>query len=172
MFLVPDADPLVGRLRLAHDPAARAGIGAHVTLLFPFVPPPRLDDSVLARLREQCARDPAIRGAVELRFDHLARFAGGVSYLALADPESVASKIRALAAAWPDYPPYEGLYPDSVPHLTVAHGDDPILAAAEAELASALPVVSHMRFVSLLVERDGQWHPHTKFPLEAETRAT
>ena len=32
---VPEAEPLVGELRLEHDPAAAAGVPAHVTLLSP-----------------------------------------------------------------------------------------------------------------------------------------
>jgi len=165
VFLVPEADPLVGRLRLAHDPAARAGLDAHVTLLFPFVPPESIDGAVLRRLEDQFARDPEISGDVELRFDRLARFPDGVSYLALAD-EAVKSKIRALAKAWPEYPPYEGRFPDSVPHLTVAHGDDEVLASAEVALASALPLVVTVRFASLIIEDDaGRWLEQTRFAL-------
>jgi 2'-5' RNA ligase len=165
VLLVPEADPVVGGVRLTHDPLARAGLGAHVTLLFPFAPALRIDDDLLARLREQFSRAPDIAGAIELRFDRLARFPG-VAYLALADPERVVLKIRALAAAWPEYPPYEGRFSDIVPHLTVAHGDEQALASAEAELNAALPIVATVRFASLFLgDDDGRWREHARFPL-------
>ena len=167
VLLVPEADPVVGKLRLAHDPAARAGMPAHVTLLFPFVPVARLDDAVLSRLQEQFARAPEIRGAVRMRFDRLARFPG-VSYLALADAAPVVAKIRALAEAWPEHPPYEGQFPDIVPHLTVAHGDEAVLAAAEAQLVGALPLAADIRYATLVAEDEaGRWREHTRFALDA-----
>jgi 2'-5' RNA ligase len=166
VLLVPEADPVVGKLRLAHDPAARAGMPAHVTLLFPFVPASRLDDVVLSRLKEQFARAPEIRGSVRLHFDRLARFPG-VSYLALDNAAPVVAKIRALAAAWPEHPPYEGQFADIVPHLTVAHGDEAVLAAVESELADSLPLVAELRYATLVAEDDnGHWREHTRFALE------
>ena len=161
---VPEADALVGRLRLAHDPSARAGMGAHMTLLYPFLPAAQIDDGVLARLEEQLGH----AGAVELLFDRLARFPG-VSYLALADTEAVSSKIRALAAAWPECPPYEGRFADVVPHLTVAYGDDLLLDAIEAELAPALPLLVPARTAMLAVEDAvGRWRERARFALDAD----
>jgi 2'-5' RNA ligase len=165
VLLVPEADALVGRLRLAHDPSARAGMAAHVTLLFPFLPAARLEDHVVAHLREQFQGARDISGAAELRFDRVARFPG-VSYLALSDAEVVATKIRALAAAWPECPPYEGRFADVVPHLTVACGDDDLLDAVEAELAPSLPLVAHARTALLAVEdAAGRWREHAAFNL-------
>jgi hypothetical protein len=36
---VPEAEPVVGQLRARLDRAASRGIPAHVTVLYPFVPP-------------------------------------------------------------------------------------------------------------------------------------
>ena len=36
---VPEAEPIVQALRLDHDPSARLGVPAHITLLYPFAPP-------------------------------------------------------------------------------------------------------------------------------------
>ena len=41
--------------------------------------------------------------------------------------------------AFPDYPPFEGKFPTVVPHVTVAHGDEPQLCEIEVELRIALP---------------------------------
>jgi hypothetical protein len=160
---IPEAEPIVGALRLAHDPSARAGMGAHVTLLFPFLMADRLDGPVLARLERHFAH----AGAVDLCFDRLARFPD-VSYLALADDGPVVAMIRALAAAWPECPPYEGRYPDIVPHLTVAHGDEGTLAAVDSALASAALPLWVRSAEALLVVEDaaGRWRERARFALD------
>jgi 2'-5' RNA ligase len=140
-------------------------MAAHVTLLFPFLPAARIDDGVLNLLREQFACVPATTGALELCFDRLARFPG-VSYLALKEAETVAAKIRALAAAWPECPPYEGRFADVVPHLTVAYGDEHLLETVEAELVRALPLHAHVQAATLAVEDEaGRWGEHTSIAL-------
>lgn len=157
-LLVPDAEPLVGDLRRAHDPAAFAGFGAHVTLLFPFVPAAELTAEIVAHIR--CPGGP-----LGLVFDRVARFPG-LAYLALRDPAPVVALARALAAAWPAYPPYEGKYPDPVPHLTVAHGEPAALEAVERVLAPRLPLVTSIAHVTLMVEDDAdRWHERARIPL-------
>jgi hypothetical protein len=37
-LLVPELEPLVGPWRAQYDPSAAEGVGAHLTLLFPFKP--------------------------------------------------------------------------------------------------------------------------------------
>lgn len=74
---VPEADALVGEWRAAYDPAARLGVPAHVTLLYPFLPPP-VPDAALARLAALVRAVPAWQA----RFSALADFPGGVLYLA------------------------------------------------------------------------------------------
>src|SRR5688572_1778087 len=131
MFLVPDAEPIVSHLRAAHDPAMFAGIGAHITLLFPFMPAPLVTDAVVAAVAEHFANHA--HGPIDLLFDRVERFPD-LAYLALRDPSRTIAVIRALAARWPDYPLYEGKFPEAVPHLTVAHGETAILDAVEREL--------------------------------------
>jgi 2'-5' RNA ligase len=161
VLLVPQAEPIVGALRRAHDPVASLGIGAHVTLLFPFVPAERLDDDVLARL----ARELAGWAPLRLRFDRVARFPD-VAYLALADAEMCAALIHALAAAWPECPPYEGRFTAIIPHLTIAHGDEGVLAAAEREVAPHLPLTARIERASVLVEdARGWWEERAHLPL-------
>src|SRR5687767_4218325 len=153
LLLVPEAEPLVGQLRYAHDPAAFAGIGAHITLLFPFMPAPQIDDRTIARIGAQLGRGP-----LELVFDRVARFPG-LAYLALEEPAHVIARIQALAAAWPEYPLYEGKFPTITPHLTVAHGDDQVLADVEAELGPQLPFATTLRHAQLFVEDEANvWH--------------
>jgi hypothetical protein len=68
---------------------------------------------------------------------------------------------RALAKAFPDYPPYGGRHPEVVPHLTVA--DRSAIRADEAEselraiLARSGPVASACKAVDLFENSSGIW---------------
>ena len=41
------AEPIVGRWRTRFDPAAAAGVPAHVTIIYPFLPGHDIDDNVV-----------------------------------------------------------------------------------------------------------------------------
>ena len=47
---IASAEPAVSKHRLRFDLPASEGVPAHVTVLFPFVPPIDVDDEVIARL--------------------------------------------------------------------------------------------------------------------------
>src|SRR5207247_1798174 len=49
---VPEAEPLVGPWRARYDAAAQTGVPAHVTLLYPFLPPDRIGPETLRGLTE------------------------------------------------------------------------------------------------------------------------
>ena len=112
------------------------GIPAHVTLLGPFMPPELIDDAVLAQLRAVSARHDAI----DLALTSVRRFPG-VLYLGLEPEHGCRALADDLAAAFPEYPPYEGQFERVVHHVTIARDLD-----AEAdrevtmELARALPI--------------------------------
>src|SRR5687767_4670951 len=52
VVLVPEAEPMVAAFRDQHDPAAAAGVPAHITLLYPFKPPNEIDARACTVLRE------------------------------------------------------------------------------------------------------------------------
>jgi len=54
-------------------------------------------------------------------------------------------------------PPYEGEFDEIVPHLTVAHGDPEVLAAAAADVEPALPLAATVRAAFLLEEVEPDW---------------
>ena len=58
-LLVPEADPVVASFLDQHDPSARRGLGAHITLVYPFIESELLTDAALARLRDTVADVPA-----------------------------------------------------------------------------------------------------------------
>jgi 2'-5' RNA ligase len=158
---IPDAEPLVGPLRHLYDPADAAGVGAHVTLLFPFVPAPQLDANVIADVATMFGKNRPL----DLIFDRVAQFPD-VAYLALADETPILALIRELQNRWPEYPLYEGKFPAVVPHLTVAHGDSSICAAVAAQLTLKLPLVTTVTYAALYTESaDSIWSERARFPL-------
>ena len=74
---------------------------------------------------------------------------------------------EAIVRQFPDYPPYGGAFDTIVPHLTVAHGNDLVLNAAEADVQRILPIKSMAREALLLeeVEADwGRWEVRARLP--------
>ncbi|CAM5599972.1 hypothetical protein SAVIM338S_05400 [Streptomyces avidinii] len=161
IVLVPEADPVVGDWRDRLDPAARAGVPAHVSVVYPFLDESRIDASVHAALAAILRSRPAF----DLRFERTGRFPGGL-YLT---PEPAAPLRRMtleVAGRWPEAPPYGGRYPDVVPHLTVAQrAQAPDLDAAEAGLAGRLPLASRVSSVELVAYDGTAWRARASFPL-------
>jgi 2'-5' RNA ligase len=140
---VPEAEPAVGALRLAHDWSAPLGVPAHVTILFPFADGADVDEQAVAEL---AASFPSF--AFEL--DRVERFESGLTWL---HPEPSAPFAALTDAVWrrfPDYPPYEGAHGVVIPHLTVS--EEPI------EVAITLPIRATASAVTLIEETaDGRW---------------
>jgi 2'-5' RNA ligase len=164
VFEVPEAEAAVGRHREVLDANARRGVPAHVTVLFPFVPPAQIDPVVVAELR----RILAGTGAFDFRLTRTAWFGDDVLWLAPEDPEPFRSVTDLVHTAFPDLPPFEGQFDDVVPHLTVAHGCDlEDMQAAERALEQHLPIVGRAGKVTLMAQVDdsGTWTRQTTFPL-------
>jgi 2'-5' RNA ligase len=167
--LVPEAEPWVAHLRERFDPAARRGLGAHVTILYPFAAPQAINEDLLRRLA-------AVAGAaVPFRFalTHVARFPGTV-YLA---PKPASPFIRlheACAAAFPG----EGAREPQpfVPHLSVARhaqGEDrDVGAGLSATLKANGPIACLCRELVLMENGTGLWRTVRAFPLGTPARAT
>ncbi|MGW4410168.1 2'-5' RNA ligase family protein [Nonomuraea sp. NPDC004702] len=155
---IPEAEPLVGPWRSRLDAAAADGVPAHVTILYPFLDRDRLDEGALDRL---IGAHPAF----DVRFAGCGRFPG-VLYLS-PDPERPFRELtEAVAARWPEAPPYGGRFASIVPHLTVADQQEPeLLDHVEAELAAGLPLAARVREVRLLVSDGRRWHADRTFAL-------
>ena len=75
--------------------------------------------------------------------------------------------IELVAAKYPDYPPYEGIHDEVIPHLTVAEGGVELQDEVEAALSPHLPIEARADAVSLLAEDPNErWHRAERFPLE------
>jgi 2'-5' RNA ligase len=165
--IVPVQVPVaVNRLRDRMDPSAPQGVPAHVTLLYPFMPPELLKEDVRRALEEIVAAEPAFT----FELTSVERWPN-VVYLAPEPNEPFRRLTSALAAAFPGYPPYAGAHEEVVPHLTVAQ-DVPAdwYAAAENALPAMLPIRDVAREAWLVGHTPEQpWHTLWRLPL-GETR--
>jgi 2'-5' RNA ligase superfamily len=154
----------VGPYRQRYDPVAQHGVPAHVTVLYPFRED--VDDEAAARVGRICSTVPAF----EVEFATTGRFPGVVVWLRPEPSRPFTLLTQTLAAEFPDCPPYAGLVPDPIPHLTVAINVDELTASAlEAVLAEHLPVRSLVEGLALLTEADGRWEVGRSWPLAARS---
>lgn len=141
------------------------GIPAHLTVLFPFVPVSELDDALLASLDAIFVR---VR-PFDFELTECRRFPA-VLYLAPEPAEPFVVMTEAVVAAYPGFPPYEGVFDSIVPHLTVAEGLPAVLNRAESEVRPRLPIRAEAIEVQLLeeVETDPmRWRIRARIPLGA-----
>jgi 2'-5' RNA ligase len=159
---VPEAEPLVSEWRAQYDWSAQRGVPAHITILYPFAPTERLDDRLLEGLERLFASQPAF----SYRLPRVARFPE-VAWLAPDPAEPFTALIELVVSTFPDYPPYEGIHDEVIPHLTVAEGGVELQDEVEATLSPHLPIEAHADAVSLLAEDPYErWHRAERFPLE------
>ena len=145
---VPAAEPAVANLRELYDPAARWGVPAHVTILYPFVPPVDLDDAVMVAVADLVAGFEAF----DFSLDKVDQFGTEVLFIRPNPADRFRALTDAVADKWPQHPPYEGVYEDVIPHLTVAHtGKGASFDAIRARVSSELPIQTRTATVDLMI---------------------
>jgi 2'-5' RNA ligase len=170
LLAVPMAEAAVGPHRARLDPSARDGVPAHVTVLYPFLPPTGIGPDVLAELSRLFAAVPRF----SFTLDRVRWFGESVVWLGPSD-ESPFRALTALAAeAYPSCSPYGGIYEDVVPHLTIGQGDGLAELRAAAEVVRPLlPIAARATEVTLMTGPDprrppgspGEWRTVASFPL-------
>lgn len=163
---VPEAEPVVGQFRALHDPQARYGVPAHITLLYPFAHPSKVASTIDA-LRQLFAGVSAF----EFSLVSTRRFPGA-GYL---HPEPSATFVRLtemLGNQWPEFPPYGGAFSTVIPHLTVAdRATSDVLDAVDAAVSRQLPIVCRATEAWLMCSDDhGYWSCREVFRFDARTR--
>jgi 2'-5' RNA ligase len=158
---VPEAEAAVGRWREQFDPAAAAGVPAHVTVLFPFVPWSDVDETVIDALTSLAKRAEcfdAVLAAVERR--------PGVIWIRPEPEEGFRALTAAVWDRWPEHPPYGGRFDEVVPHLTVAEGDlESVPESLDADVARHLPIAFSVTGIDLVRFAAGRWSTMVRFPL-------
>jgi len=160
---VPEAESYIGHHRQRFDPPARRNVPAHVTVLYPFMEPSQIDDGVLSLLRGVADSVPCF----DYRLRELRRFPSSL-YLAPDPGDSFAALTNGVHRMFPDYPPFAGKFEVVVPHVTIAHGDEPQLCEIEVELRIALPgagVRARCEEMVLIENTTGIWQPLQTFAL-------
>jgi len=158
---VPEATALVGDWRRRFDSAAAAGVPAHVTVLYPFLDIGRLDADTLGTLGKLIGAHRCF----DVRFERTARFPD-VLYLEPAPAQPFRDLTESLVAQWPQAQPYGGQFDEVVPHLTVAHGQQPqVYDEVAAALTPHLPVTARMSSIQLFVTDGSRWEQRAGFTL-------
>jgi 2'-5' RNA ligase len=165
---VPEAEQAVGRLRGRLDSAAALGVPAHVTILYPFVAPAAVTSDVIDAAAAAVASVRAFDGL----FTRTSWFGQDVLWLAPEPDEPFRELTGAVHAAFPQCPPFGGIYPDVVPHLTIGArppGGLRALEAAEADVLTALPVRTRVSHAWLMTgsQAPDSWRVAAELPLGA-----
>jgi 2'-5' RNA ligase len=163
--LIPAAESLVSCYRERYDPAAGWGVPAHVTVLYPFKAPEDITDDILATLTNLFSGHPAFN----VSFTKTMEFPDTL-FLEPDPAEPFRELTRAIAAAYPETPPYGGAFKQIVPHLTVAQSEDheemdKIRAEFLKDCANGLPVTARVDEVVLMDNASGRWEVRARFPL-------
>jgi 2'-5' RNA ligase len=161
---VPQTEAVVGPWRTTLDTAAGWGVPAHITVLYPFVPPHLITADVLADVAGAIA---SVSG-FEAAFPEVRWFGDKVAWLA---PEPDGPFRELTTAVWrrfPDHAPYGGEHDDVVPHLTIGH-DHPrdVLGQAADAVSARLPIHAPIRHVRLIAgsRQPASWRTLCEFPL-------
>ncbi|MCD2192702.1 2'-5' RNA ligase family protein [Actinomycetospora endophytica] len=165
LALIPAAEPAVGKHRRALDPTTAAGVPAHVTVLYPFVPPAEVTTTTVATLR--AAVSPVAPFAC--RFTGTGWFGEDLLWLAPTPADPFAELTRRVWRSFPEQVPYGGEH-EPHPHLTVGYGSHAsleALRAAEAELRPSLPVEAAVDRLHLLAgaRAPDSWRVVAELPL-------
>ncbi len=167
VVLVPEADPLVGPFRDYFDPSASLGVPAHVTLLYPFVEPAKID----AKTIDTLGRCFGAFAPFDFALTEVRRLPPETLYLAPEPATAFGDLTKAITLIFPDHPPYGGKWPKTVPHLTLGQfaTEEELDVNAQmltTEYAASLPLKAHARDVALLENTDGRWKTRQMFTLE------
>ncbi|MBO9652273.1 MAG: GNAT family N-acetyltransferase [Variovorax sp.] len=166
---VPAAELLVGPLRERFDATSKLGVPAHITVLVPFMDPGDITTDVL----EKAQRALEQTAAFSFELGSVGRFPE-TAYLVPEPPAPFVAMTRAIAEAFPGFPPYAGEHHGVVPHLTVAHGNaaeaDEAAETLRLRLDQGAAVKANCSSVTLIENSTGRWKDLHEFHLPQEIR--
>jgi 2'-5' RNA ligase len=159
----PEAEALVGSWRDLHDPSARRGVPAHVTLVVPWVPPEQIKQEHLDELSDLLADEEPF----EYTLEEVCWFGERVLWLG-PTPAAPFKRLTARLATHFDTPPWQGEFSEVVPHLTVGlagHAVGCTLSEAAEALVPKLPVRCRATEVDVMSGDGVSWDLVHRVPL-------
>jgi 2'-5' RNA ligase len=146
---VPAADHLL------ENSSREAGLPPHITIFYPFLNVRTIDGETESELAALLGAFPAF----DFVLSGIGRFPG-VVYLSPEPAAPFVAMTEALAERWPDHQPYDGVFDEIIPHLTVGYG-----APIPEGLAERLPVRVRAEEVWLMSRVARRWTRRRAFPL-------
>ncbi|HEY3506056.1 MAG TPA: 2'-5' RNA ligase family protein [Actinocatenispora sp.] len=157
VVLLPAADAVLDAVRRVAPDRVRPGVGAHVTVLYPFVPVAEAEGAVRA-LAASYRPVPLTLGDVVTRD----------GFAAVPVPE-LQPLVDAALARWPQVRPYGGRFGANPPaHLTLAMGaTDAELDRLRSAVAPLFPIRARVEALHLVERTGGGWRPRLAAPFPA-----
>lgn len=153
-------------MRRLHTSGGADGMPPHITLVYPFAE--QVTDGILQRLEAVLGGFPAFD--VSLSATQRLEWTGDTVLSLHPDPpEPFLAMTEAIVAAFPEYPPYEGVFEEVIPHLTAAMSTDPaLLDRLEAELTAGLPIRARIEAAGLFEPTPAGWRLRKRLALRGE----
>ncbi|WP_412540992.1 2'-5' RNA ligase family protein [Longispora sp. K20-0274] len=151
---IPEAEKVVGPFRAVLDRSASWGVPAHVTVLYPFLPPNRINSELLAALSDVISVIPRF----DVALTHVDWFDDAAVWLAPRPDRPFRDVTAAVWRLFPEAPPYGGAHAEIVPHLTIGHGADKSgLSQAAHVVSTHLPITATIDVVRLIAGTPEQY---------------
>jgi len=168
VVLIPEAESLIKTFRERFDPYADTSVPAHVTILYPFLPPGEITAEVIRTLQDLFLKTPGFT----ISFSKIERFPDTL-YLAPEPAEPFQRLTEAIVKQFPNTPPYSGEFAENIPHLTVAQVNDlrridEIEANFHEAASNSLPIHSRVNTILLMEKSNLYWKVRAQFPLQGD----
>ena len=151
----------IERIRQRYDPAAALGVPAHVTIMYPFLPPAEINGGVNQELKTLAGQHARFR----YRLGRLLDWPDDVWVLAAGPASAFQALTRSVHDNW-GLDPYSGQVPidEIVPHVTVGRGLPATVHRQLANLPSESATDAEAASLHLLL-RQRMWTVRTSFAL-------
>jgi hypothetical protein len=158
---LPQADNVLSYVRSRFGgEVPPVGAPAHITLLYPWMPPALIDEKVLTELELLFVGFPAFGFSLELGW-----FGYEVLLLVPENPTPFIRLTQAIIRRWPEFPYYGDDYDDIEPHVSLAYGNESNLSELAADIASQVPVRASTSSIDLSVGQPGRMITRAEFLL-------
>jgi 2'-5' RNA ligase len=161
---VPEVEQLVSDIRKRYDPSALVGVPAHITINYPFKPylnnPKEVSQDLIKIISSY--------SQFTFKLMEICTFTRTV-YLSPQPVDPFLSIIKAITNQFPDSQPYEGEFPQPIPHLTLAQiNEDELFKIKEEiinQIGSFLPIAARASELWLIDNSEEIWKRRNVFHL-------